>query len=422
MASEHHNYAGRSSSDTGSGEEVGVNLVTSGAYRQALEKVAWSREHGSGVFHLTDEDVALGRLFAYAFRTQTVGAFRAARMLLERLPGATAPRGRAIEWLRGLEELSLAPVASDFRALVGTLSAYDRGLRAVLAALTEDVDAGAGDDAATIRDRFVENLNWVTSSNGVWTASDLEIPEQGSFKVPGITVVIVPLAYGDFHSWNNALVVAGSVGQTTHRHQQGVEIHLGYRPLHGRTLLGGYATALREGYAMPIPPLVDHGFDNLSDDDHLVPFVFGSLRLGGWGVFADVEPRQRAEESFVEAPLESEEMNGSVYIERAIEQAATWEGTRRTTLISAQRTATPVTGGLTLGIARVGPDGADFTNDAYRILSIRRGRGRLRLGPVERELAAHDHVGLPAGMDAHLAQISDEPLVLLESTIESEPS
>ena len=99
-----------------------MELATSAAYRQALEKIDWSREHGYGVFHLTDEDVALGRLFAYAFRTQTVGAFRATRMLLERRPGSSVPRGRAIDGLRGLEELSLAPVPADFRALVGTLT------------------------------------------------------------------------------------------------------------------------------------------------------------------------------------------------------------------------------------------------------------------------------------------------------------
>jgi hypothetical protein len=153
-----------------------------------------------------------------------------------------------------------------------------------------------------------------------------------------------------------------------------------------------------------------------------VPFVFGSLRLGGWGVFADVEPRQRVEESFAEAPLESAAMNNSVYVERAIDQAAAWKEPRRATLIPAARTATPITGGLTLGVARVTSAGVDFTSDAYRILSIRRGRGRLRLGPVERDVAAHDHVGLPAGMSAHLAQIGDEPLVLLESTIEPTPA
>jgi hypothetical protein len=395
-----------------------MELVISAEYRHLLEQIAWSRGHGYGVFHLTDDDVALGRLFAYAFRTQTVGAFRAARMLLERLPPASAHRQRAIDALYGLEELALVPVPADFRAVVATVGAYERGLRTVLAELADDLAHGAGEPVTAIRDRLVENLNRVTAGNGIWTASDLELPEQGMFKVPGITVVIVPLVYGDFHSWNNALVVAGSIGQTTHRHRQGVEIHLGYRPLYGRTLLGDHATTLREGYAMPIPALVDHGFDNLSDEDHLVPFVFGSRRLGGWGIFADVEPRPRPPESFAEAPLESDAMNHSVYLERAIAAAAAWPGTRRETLIPAARTADPVSGGLWLGIARIGPAGADLTGDTYRILSIRRGRGQLRLGPVARELAPHDHVGLPAGLAAYLTPLGDEPLVLLESTIE----
>ncbi|MCC6629547.1 MAG: hypothetical protein IT340_19380 [Chloroflexi bacterium] len=389
----------------------------SGAYRQVLDQIAWSQAHGYGVFHLTDDDVALGRLFAYAFRTQTVGAFRAARMLLDRLPAPTPAVARAISALRGLEELSLVPVPADVRAVVGTVAAYDRGLRLARAALDDHLTAGQDDAVALIRERLVANLNRVTGGHGLWTASDLDLPEQGTFKVPGITVVIVPLVYGDFHSWNNALVVAGSVGQTTHRHQQGVEIHLGYAPLHGRTLLGDHATTLREGYAMPIPPLVDHGFDNLAADDHLVPFVFGSLRLGGWGIFADVEPRLRPYDDFAEVPLDAPPMNGSVLIDRAIATAAGWPGTRREVLIPAARTATPVTGGLELAISRVDAGGRDLSGDAYRILSVRRGRGRLQLGPAVATLAPHDHAGIPAGMAAWLEPLDGEPLVLLDATI-----
>jgi hypothetical protein len=394
-----------------------MDLLTSGAYRQVLDGIAWSQAHGYGVFHLTDDDIALGRLFAYGFRTQTVGAFRAARMLLDRLAAPTAATTRAVAALRGLEELSLVPVPTDFRAVVATVAAYDRGARQAVAALDDHLAAGHDDGVATIRDRFVANLCRVTSGDGIWTASDLDTPEQGVFKVPGITVVIVPLVYGDFHSWNTALCVAGSIGQTTHRHQQGVEIHLGFQPLHGRTLLGDHATTLREGYAMPIPTLVDHGYDNLSDEDHLLPLVFGSLRLGGWGIFADVEPRLRPFEAFAETPLEAPAMNGSVYIDRAIAAATGWSGTRRDVLIPAARTAAPVTGGLELGLQRIGAGGADLSGDIYRILSVRRGRGRLRLGPAMATLGPHDHVGVPAGMAAWLEPLGDEPLVLLDATI-----
>ena len=93
-----------------------MELETSAAYRQVLDKARWSQAHGYTVFHIDDDDVALGRLFAYGFRTQTVGAFRAARMLLDELAGAGPALDRAIASLRGLEELSLVPVPADFRA------------------------------------------------------------------------------------------------------------------------------------------------------------------------------------------------------------------------------------------------------------------------------------------------------------------
>jgi hypothetical protein len=395
-----------------------MSLEIGPEYQRLRDRIAWSQAHGHGVFEIDEDDTALARLFAYGFRTQTVGAFRAARMLLDRLPPTSAPRQRAIEGLRGLEELALVSVPVDFRAAVGTVAAYDRGLTGVLAALTDDLASGDHAEVGLIRDRLAANLSRVTAGNGIWVASDRELPEQAVFKVPGITVVIVPLVYGDHHSWNNALVVAGSMGQTTHRHRQGVEIHLGYAPLHGRTLLGGHGAVVREGYAMPIPPLVDHGFDNYSDEDHLVPFVFGSLRLGGWGIFADVEPRPRPPESFAEAPLDSDLLNHSVYLDRTIAAAAGWPAPRREVLVPAARTATPLTGGLALGMARVAAAGADLSGASYRILSIRRGQGRLQIGPVARDLGPHDHVGIPAGLPARLTPTSEEPLVLLEATIE----
>jgi hypothetical protein len=386
-----------------------------------LDRIAWSRRHGYGIFEIDDDVIALGRLFAYAFRTQTVGALRAARLLLERLP-TSHDRGRAIEALRGLEELSLTPVPTDFRAVISTVGAYERGVRMAQAALDDELAVTPAPAVALVRERLLANLERVTAGNGLWAASDLALPEQGTFKVPGITVVVVPLVYGDYHSWNSALVVAGSIGQTTHRHRQGVEIHLGYSPLVGRTLLGDRATPLDEGYAMPIPPLVDHGFDNLSADDHLVPFIFGSRRLGGWGIFADVEPRPRPAESFADAPLESVAMNHSVYLERAIERAAGWSRPRRQILIPVERTATAATGGLVLALRRVDPAGTELTGPHYRILSIRRGRGRLRLGPVECELGPHDHIGLPADLPARLTPLGAEPLIQLEATLEPAPS
>jgi hypothetical protein len=168
---------------------------------------------------------------------------------------------------------------------------------------------------------------------------------------------------------------------------------------------------------MPIPPTVDHGFDNLSADDHLVPFIFGSQRLGGWGIFADVEPRIRPYDAFVETPLEAPALNGSIYIERLIAAARRWPAPDRRIIVPAERTATPVTGGLELGLSQVTTAGRDWTGTRYRILSVCHGCGSLVLGPARVTLAPHDHVGIPAEMAAWIAQEGDEPLVVLDATL-----
>ena len=60
-----------------------------------------------------------------------------------------------------------------------------------------------------------------------------------------------------------------------------------------------------------------------------------------------------------------------------------------------------------------------LTVDDFRAVSVVAGRGRLTIGPAETDIAHHDHFGVPAGMTAHLQQVGDEPLVLLDSLIKT---
>ena len=107
-----------------------------------------------------------------------------------------------------------------------------------------------------------------------------------------------------------------------HLHQDGVEIHLGYGPLHGNTVLGEFYAEVDEGYAMPIPPKVRHGYVNDSTMQHHVPFIFGSLTRGGWGVFLDVEAQPIDLDKLEKTPVYSRQMNQTIYLEREIEKAA----------------------------------------------------------------------------------------------------
>ena len=320
--------------------------------------------------------------------------------------------------------------------MISSLYYYDRWVTRVID-LLEAGSVREGDaNLERVKDLFIINLEPITAGNGLYTASDIRVPEQASLVVPNLKILIVPLVYGDHHSWNTAYLTAEGTGVALHRHRRGAEIHLGFSPVKGRTILGTHAAPVQEGYATPIPPMTDHGFENLSGHDHFLPFIspstcqgqrsteqllagswVGSLPLGGWGIFFDVEPRPRDLSSLKEAPVESPEMNHTIRLERAIHQAAAQKGTTRRVLIPVSRAGAPEIGGLELAVTRVDSQGLQLTTDRFRIISIRSGKAKVCVGQVERELTEHDHLGIPARMLAHIAQAGEAPLVILDATI-----
>jgi hypothetical protein len=260
-------------------------------------------------------------------------------------------------------------------------------------------------------------LQTISSGNGIYVANSAHVPEQAGFVVPNLNIVILPLIYGDHHSWNVALLTREGFGVPVHRHWKGVEIHLGYSPVKGRTVLGPYMAEVNEGYAMPIPPMTDHGFQNLSGHEHAVPFIFGSLITGGWGIFFDVEARSRDFSASKVVRLDAEAMNGTVFLDRAIREALTWEKAGGHVLIPATKAGSPEVGGLELAVLRVDSNGYPLTAGRYKMISVQTGRAKIRLGDFEAELKAHDHVGIPAGIPAAIRQFGEENLVILEAVI-----
>ena len=77
------------------------------------------------------------------------------------------------------------------------------------------------------------------------------------------------------------------------------------------------------------------------------------------------------------------------------------------------------TGGLELSLARVNESGLELPVERFRIVSVVRGAGVVRIGPVERAVARHDHFGIPSGMGASIRQEGREPLVLLDALIKT---
>jgi mannose-6-phosphate isomerase-like protein (cupin superfamily) len=227
----------------------------------------------------------------------------------------------------------------------------------------------------------------------------------------------VPLVYGDHHSWNLAWLDGAKSDVPCHVHREGVEIHLGYGPLHGHTILGDVKAEVTEGYAMPIPPGTRHGYVNIGSLTHHVPFIFGSLTLGGWGVFLDVDARPTEAGDLKALTVTAAELNGTVFLEREIAAAAAARATLRRTLIPADRTRRDGTGGLELSLAAVMGEPLVLEAERFRAVSVVRGRGTLALGGEEAAIAPHDHFGIPADLPATITARGSEPLVLLDATL-----
>lgn len=390
-------------------------------YRR-LEQIACdSHARGRAPEGIAERDVILARLYSHAFRGEVIGAFHATRLALQSLsvddPLAASHLRRAAETLESLANRSMDGVGHDARALVSTFHHYCTHLVRVLDALHDARERLHRPDLDRIVELFVSRMEVIAGGNGIHLTRDLEPPPQASFIVPNLGITIVPLVYGDHHSWNLAWLPAEKADVPYHQHHAGVEIHLGYGPMHGYTVLGDTKAELIEGYAMPIPPKTRHGYTNIGSLPHHVPFIFGSLRCGGWGVFLDVEPQPRELDLLQTAPVLGPKLNGTILLERELDKAAARFASVRYPLIPASATDRDGVGGLELSVARVTERGLDWKLDRYCAVSVVRGTGILTIAGESRELTSHDHFGIPAGVTAQIRQTGREPLVLLDCMI-----
>ncbi|MCZ6680029.1 MAG: hypothetical protein O7E52_22590 [Candidatus Poribacteria bacterium] len=395
-------------------------------YERLREIARRSHEQGRTPVGITPEDVALARLYSYAFRLHAIGAFHATRLAIHQIPMCNALteayRERAVELLTDLANRTMDPVGTDFRAVISTFHHYATNIPRVIESLSKASDACKLESMRKIRDRFAEPMEEISAGNGIHTTQDTHAPEQASFVVPNLGITIVPLAYGDYHSWNLAYLDGERSDVPFHLHQEGVEIHLGYGPLHGNTVLGDCYAEVGESYAMPIPPMIRHGYVNDSTMAHHVPFIFGSLTRGGWGVFLDVEPQPIELDRLEKVPALSRQMNRTVLLQREIEKAAAKFPSVRYPIIPAAATDRNGTGGLELSVARINDRGLRLRMDHFCIISVVRGRGVVQMAGVEKAVSAHDHFAVPADIPAFLRQEGEEPLVTVDAIIKSSRS
>jgi mannose-6-phosphate isomerase-like protein (cupin superfamily) len=390
-----------------------MNLKVSELYTLLIDKARWSHAHGRNVFEITQSEIDAARLFDYAYRSQAIGTFHATSAVLEDPALAADTNIAQARMLLGeLEAKAGDAVPRDFRALVSTLYFYDQWVIQVAHLLK--VATNKNPLVEKILENFIRNIEHVTGCNGIYLARHLSLPQQGAFLVPNLGISILPLIYGDHHSWNAAFLSGGQFGVSVHRHLKGAEIHLGFAPTHGKTILGSHIAAVDEGYAMPIPPMTDHGFRNTSGHDHVLPFVFGSMMMTGWGVFFDVEARTNDDAQRELWPLNSEQMNESIFVDQAIQKISTSSTTVREVLIPAERAGSSEIGGLELSVNAVPAGEVSLASEYYRIVSIRSGAGRVSINGWTAEVGPHDHFGVPAELSCGLTTTGRDPLVYLD--------
>lgn len=391
-------------------------------YVALAEKVAACHERGRDPSGLTESDISVARLYSYGFRLHTIGAYHATRVaLLARPPSnvlAVSHRTRAAELLEDLANQAMEPVPDDFRAALSTFHRYHRGVERTLAALGADSEASRDGEIIAIRDRFAAAVEAIVSHNGIHLTRDDAPQPQASFVVPNLGITIAPLVYGEHHSWNIAWLDPAQSNVPAHQHHRGVEIHLGYSPMKGYTILGDCATEVTEGYAMPIPPMTRHGYTNVGPMGHHVPFIFGSLHHGGWGVFLDVEAKPTKLSDLRIVPRDAAAFRQTIFLEREIAAAARAPAGTRRVLIPAAVTDRDNSGGLELSVSKVGQRPMEIrARDGFLAVSVVRGSGSVTMAGSKREISVHDHFGIPAGMTATLQQSGAEPMVILDTAI-----
>jgi mannose-6-phosphate isomerase-like protein (cupin superfamily) len=390
-------------------------------YERLADTACASHVRGRAPSGIDVRDITLARLYSYAFRAQVIGAFHATREALgavqttDRL--ALVHLLRASQLLTDLANRSMDSVGDDARALISTFHHYCTHVARTVAALDSASELLPSPALERITKLFIAQIEEITAGNGIHLTRDTGAPEQGSFVVPNLGITIVPLVYGDHHSWNLAWLDGERSDVPFHLHREGVEIHLGYNPMHGYTVLGDAKVELTEGYAMPIPPNTRHGYTNIGNQRHNVPFIFGSLTCGGWGVFLDVEPQPIELSRLETTSVLSNRLNNTVFLEREIEKAAAKFSSIRYPIIPAEATDRAGVGGLALSIARAAARGLELRPERFCAVSVVRGRGVVAMAGEEREITAHDHFGIPAGVTATIRETGNDPLVLLDTIL-----
>ena len=135
-------------------------------YARLVDLARESHEKGRTPAEITPEDVALARLYSYAFRGHTIGAFHATRLAIDEIemcdPLTEAHRKRAVELLIDLANQTMDVVEADFRALISTFYRYATNIPRVIESLSEGVETCQLESMRKVRDRFTELMEEIS--------------------------------------------------------------------------------------------------------------------------------------------------------------------------------------------------------------------------------------------------------------------
>lgn len=390
-------------------------------YTRLLRLACECHNEGRNPNPINERDITLARLYCYAYRKQVIGVFHATRVLIEDLPEPEGPKAhirlRVREWLAELANISQDPVPSDFKALLSTFYRYEYAINRLMDEMRDDERQSKDSRLTPIVDRFRSVVTEVRQCNGIHLSQDTFAPEQASFIVPNLGITIIPLVYGDYHSWNLAWLDPKQADVPFHLHDHGVEIHLGFGPMRGHIVLDQYQGLTDEGYALPIPPKTRHGYVNASNMEHHLPFIFGSMKRGGWGVFFDVDPQPIPLEELTPVAPDSRQLNSCLRIEREIDKMTRLPIPLRKCICPAHLTDRDGTGGLALNITRAPAKGIKLTPERFLAVSVVHGSGIVKMAGIEQTVSHHDHFGVPAGVEVEFVQTGEKPFVLLDSDL-----
>jgi hypothetical protein len=202
-----------------------LNRQCHDSYRRLIEQARERHRQGRSPLGVSEADITLARLYSHGYRIHVIGAFHATRSALAELesidPLVRACLSEAGRTLHGLANLSMDPILPDVRALLSTLYRYEEGMERVLECLQQVENVGGQQfipAVSRIAGRFRASMEQISSSNGICLTRDTGAPEQASFVVPNLGITIVPLVYGDHHSWNLAWLPGERSDVPFHQH------------------------------------------------------------------------------------------------------------------------------------------------------------------------------------------------------------